>query len=860
MPSSLNFFNPQTDKFDNTEAFSSFFSEILYPECHKAAKALVGEDGNVEEATKIEITNRLNELLVDAVNADAMRIVLSIDIMVEKINSYDGKYQDLHELASESDILFNNLCKEGYSNSFERVYIHLRQIYARDEILSNIKSDDSSALAKKKEEKLEVVRDELLEISLEGASIDNINALVADMGITKTDLLTYALSKDFPKYGTLVYALYHNLDTHAEAIVDLCLNDGSDIEGYGLLKDFVDLALQDSNVQALRLLSRISLVEDYYADHSLGIMQTSSLNGDLNVLGFFLLERGEIFAYDDVEKLESLMRTESMKAFAYSNIHDIFMASVYHGAPNCYKYLLKFYPNIFREAHESGFPMWHILSEQAIFRCQEDILQEILNHHDYDPEDKSLLNTPHLHILFEIASESDSISMVNFLVRKLSNDNGNKEPQIIDLLKKLVTKEKTITLEAILRSKAFDSLLKEYAEKRSEVPVEYQYKVMLNLLSGALYQDKADSFAVIYDSYETMGLSSESQKVIILEIASNCEATECIEAMSNDFIFNAILYSMGAFENAQAVGDSEVHQRTLSNILQEVYNAKGNEIVNQQITEEGENLLMLALTYGLKDVAIYIIDNLLQDELMQEEAVKMVDSEMQNIVHLAVFNNDPALLKKILSMKGASNIVNAQDDEGHTPATLAIVELEEEAASIIEVLAKEGGADLSLLGAEDLSALDWAISVTTGKPTLLFSTIEGLVKEQAEYWKSQEEDLIKDKSFTTSKYGTFTQEAFDEGMPEPNETLRKAVLGEGGDKKDVLIRQRRLSDASDTKSDSSISSTTSSADGELHMYNVGAVANYSLLHPSGDFTSCAHEHLSALGLECSSIHGPPLVY
>lgn len=895
MSSSLDFLNSQKDKFDHTEAFSSYFLTILYPACQSDAMDLVGEDGNIEEATKIEIENRLNELLVEAVKANALRIVLSIDIMLQNIDSYNGKYHDLHELSVESDTLFNNLCEEEERSSFRKVYSDLTYLFTRDDILLNILSDvpeeefikDATlALSKKKEEKLQVIRDELLEISLEGASIENIDTLVYDIGIEKSHLSAYALTRDFPKFGILVYTLYHNYDKQAEALIELALDDNSDVEGYGLLRDFINLGIQDSNVQALRLLSRISIVDEYYNDHALGIIQTASLIGDSNILGFFLLERGEIFKSDNKDMLESLMKSRGFNNFATSNASDILMASIYHEAPNSFNYLLEIFPDILSEFDDFGFPIWHIASMQALASGQEDILESILDHPSYQYIYPELSNHPHIYMLVDNAAEKGGSDMLDYLIWKLSVDNGKGEPQSLDLVKYLIDKENTQSLEAVLRSKEFQNRLFYESESMHEDSKEYATSTLLKFFSRALYSDKSDSLNTLLNVFGNALFFEMKERALLLEVATNCEAKNCIKMMSDEFVFDAIFHSMSSIYESGNENEIEVGQRSLMNILDEVCVAKGNSIINQKITEEGENILMISLTYGFDDLAIYIIDNFLTDESLQIEAMKMVDSDLQNLIHLAVMNNNPEVLKKVLSMKGSDMAVNAQDDQGHTPATLAIVELEEEAASMIEVLATEGAADLNLLGAEDLSVIDWAIAIMTGRPSLLLSNVERLVTEQAEYWKRQEETEVKEKSFTTSKYGTFVQEefdyktlsslsdnprtdfknmrayAFDEGA-EPSDTfLRDEVLGDASSQNPPLIRQRRLSDASDTKSDLSISSTSShtSSDGEIHMDNVGALILTSYENVHHDFQSCASEYISALGLEGFALNGPTLVY
>lgn len=853
MPTSLKFLDPNSKKFDNTKSLQKHFQEVVFPKSVKRAKEIVGDDGNLDAAIKIEIESNLKELLKSASYQYALRIVLSLDSMIESVDSYEGKYQDLSEKAPVADSLFSKLCLQGEENSFKKVYGDLSYVMTQEDIVleqlsdvleDHVIEDIPSSMKTAREEILTQVREELLDISLEGAHIENIDTLVSDMGIQKEDFAQFAMKKDLPKYGLLIYTLYHNLDNYAEAILDICLASVGDVEGYGMLKDFVDLAIQDNNVQALRLLSRIDHIREFYDSHSIGIIQTASMLGNSNVIGYFMAERGDIFNQDNDLLMGTMLISEGFRKFVEEQKNDMLMASIYYGAPKCFNYLLSKFPNILNEYDEPAIPMAHELSKLAVLNGEGEILKNILRHKDYKTYYPEISNNPHIYKLIDIAAEDGPLDMVDVLLQELSGINKEGEAVILDYVRYLIDSENNLALEATFRSMGFRKNLIGFAKDSGKDIQKYLTEELSKLFSRALYNDKGETFSVMFESLGYSLFSTLEQKALLLDLATNSLATNCIKVMDDDFVLNALYKTFKRADDAKTENEFIVEQRAAINILNEVYKAKGAYILNEYITDEGDNLLMLAISLGLDDLAIHIIDNFMKDEEMQEAAMNMLDVDNQNLIHLAAMSNNPDLLRKVLSMKGAKELVNERDDEGHTPITLAVEELEEEAATIIDILVKVGGADLSLEGKDDLNVIDWATTVMSGRPSLLLAGIERLIKD------------IESKSEKREKFKVSRANADDESLDSSSVNLRTEVL------RSPATSQKRLSSVSDASSNESITSiASSSSDGEIHMDNVGAIAvpvtfdmNHHMLH------SCAYECLPALGLEAWSSSGSGLVY
>ena len=134
---------------------------------------------------------------------------------------------------------------------------------------------------------------------------------------------------------------------------------------------------------------------------------------------------------------------------------------------------------------------------------------------------------------------------------------------------------------------------------------------------------------------------------------------------------------------------------------------------------------MLCLSFGLTKIAEWLIDNYYVDESHQEEAFKIVDHGIQNLVHLAVLNQDPEFLAKALKMKGANTVIEDADKEGLTPLTLAVREYGEDAVDLVETLVR-GGASLDTKDGNGNTALSLAEDLADGESAFLKVAISRL--------------------------------------------------------------------------------------------------------------------------------------
>ena len=663
---SLEFFTPTHDNFDNTNAFRKYYKEVFYQSCLTRTIDLVGRDGNLDSALRIELQTSLKELQMDAVSANALYMMNGMDLYQD--------LRDLSELSQDVDSEFNDLCVESEQNSFEDVYSTLRKL-CPDNLLQ--------------------VQQELFNIALEGASVKHIEALRQDLALEPTQVASYASELGFPTYGALVYSVANNLDAEVDFIVDeFGWKDGNNLE---TLATYVALALEDDSLTSFNLLRQIEIVRQFVEVNLEQVLDGAIARNAIKVFDALLEEHKGFLREDD--------------AMGFEVAHVLAQSAAEYKKPNMLEKIVT-HPD-YKGVEGEGKPHLLVLVDIALEKQDAASLEVLMPHAAKYLNQLNAEQEPYwLDLMKEVTESNDSDSLQLLLANKTIGEGvklfAASERQTIDeyardvystLFARAIYFDSDASLDVLVKH-TLQGTLRSPESKLLIIKMasDLDAKKCMQALNDEFYDE---ALVALFEELERAEFDDESEEVFYYgrKLENTKKIFDDVIKTKGPGTINEPINDEGqtVLELALFMGLTDLAAHIMRGYLvDEVFQQEAFDMVNG----EGHNIVHQAVLNG--DVGF--LTELLQLE-GAEEAVQVKDNHHHTPLTLALseFGAEASGLVEILVEEACADI-NALGADDKAPLQWAEEETVGEASLLVAVvkrLQKQAGEVLSQNEAEE---------------------------------------------------------------------------------------------------------------------------------------------------------------